>query len=222
MSLIAEFAARLPADLKATFQSLKSPIDIQRYLDGLAYIGEERDRCPLDVMKDKQCHCLDGGLFAALALRQIGDPGLLIDLIPAKNEKGVKLDDDHVLAVYRRHGLWGAIAKSNFPWLRYREPAYRNLRELVMSYFEVYFSVEAIKALRGYTRPFNISHYDRLSYAWDESGAAELYRTFYRRKEIRLITRKTEALLQPVDQRAYDSGALGVNWDWVYQPTDKS
>jgi hypothetical protein len=110
------------------------------------------------------------------------------------------------------------VAKSNFPWLRYREPVYRNLRELVMSYFEVYFSVDAIKALRGYTRPFKIAKYDDLNYAWAESGAAELYRKFYQRKEIPLISRKTEALLQPVDQRAYESGALGVNWDWVYRP----
>jgi len=220
MSLIAEFMARLPADLRTIFQSFEKPIDIQQYLDGLSYVGEERDRCPLDVMKDKQCHCLDGGLFAALALQQIGDPGLLIDLVPTKNKQGEKLDDDHVLAVYRRHGLWGAVAKSNFPWLRYREPVYRNLHELVMSYFEVYFSINAIKVLHGYTRPFNIAHYDHLNYAWDESGATELYQVFYRREEIPLITKKAEALLQPVDPRAYKSGTLGVNWDWVYHPKE--
>ncbi len=118
MSLIEEFEARLPLRLRRKFQSLQSPIDIQRYLDSLAYIGEERDRCPLDVMKDKQCHCLDGGLFAALALRRIGDPGLIIDLVPVRDEQGRKLDDDHVLAIFRRHGRWGAVAKSNFVWLR--------------------------------------------------------------------------------------------------------
>jgi hypothetical protein len=220
MSIITEFEARLPAAPRGKFQRLQRPIDIQRYLDSIPYVGEERDRCPLDVMKDEQCHCLDGGLFAALALRRIGDPGLLIDLVPAKDSKGRKLDDDHVLAVYRRHGLWGAVAKSNFPWLRYREPAYRNVRELVMSYFEVYYSVDAIKALRGYTRPFDISRHDRLDYAWDEGGAALLYKRFYSRTEIPLIPPEAEALLEPVDQRAYDSGILGVNWDWVYRPQD--
>jgi len=218
MSLISEFEARLPARLRKTFRSLKSPMDIQRYLDGIAYIGEERDRCCLDVMKDAQAHCLDGGLFAALAFRRLGDPGLLIDLVPAKDEDGNKLDDDHVLAVFRRYGLWGAVAKSNYPWLRYREPVYRSLRELVMSYFEVYYSLYSLKVLRGYTRPLDISRYDRLNYAWDEAGAGELYRIFYRRKAIPLISKRTEALLEPVDKRAYDSGVLGVDWDWVYWP----
>ncbi len=218
MSLIEEFEARLPLRLRRKFQSLQSPIEIQRYLDSLAYIGEERDRCPLDVMKDKQCHCLDGGLFAALALRRIGDPGLIIDLVPVKDQEGRKLDDDHVLAIFRRHGRWGAVAKSNFPWLRYREPVYRSIRELVMSYFEVYFSVNSIKVLRGYTRPFNIAACDRLHFAWDEAGAVKLYKRFYARTEIPLIPRASEGLLVPVDQREYDSGFLGVNWDWVYQP----
>ncbi len=218
MSVIEEFEARLPAPLRRKFQSLQSPIDIQRYLDDLAYIAEERDRSSLDVMKDRQCHCLDGGLFAALALRRIGDPGLLIDLVPVRDAKGRNLDDDHVLALFRRHERWGCVAKSNFPWLRYREPVYRNLRELVMSYFEVYFSVNSIKVLRGYTRPLDIARYDRLHYAWDEAGARELYRRFYSRKEIPLISPASEALLTPVDKRGYDSGFMGVNGDWVYKP----
>ena len=218
MSLVEEFEAKLPTALRKRFQSLQSPIDIQRYLDSLMYIGEERDRCPLDVMKDGQCHCLDGGLFAALALRRIGDPGIMIDLVPLKDARGNKLDDDHVLALFRRHGRWGCVAKSNFPWLRYREPVYRSMRELVMSYFEVYFSVNSIKVLRGYTRPFNIARYDRLNYAWDESGATRLYQRFYARKEIPLISRESEKLLTPVDKRQYESGFLGVNWDWVYRP----
>jgi hypothetical protein len=218
MSLLSEFESRLPARLKRKFRAFKHPIDIQRYLDSIPYVGEERDRCPLDVMKDGQAHCLDGGLLAALALRRIGDPGLLIDLVPAKDESGNKLDDDHVLAVFRRFGLWGAVAKSNYPWLRYREPVYRSLRELVMSYFEVYYSLYSFKVLRGYTRPLDISRYDHLHYAWDEPGAGELYQIFYRRTAIPLISKRTEALLEPVDKRAYESGVLGVNWDWVYWP----
>ncbi len=218
MSLMEEFEARLPAPLRRKFQSLKSPVDIQRYLDSLAYIAEERDRCPLDVMKDQQCHCLDGGLFAALALRRIGDPGVLIDLVPVKDAKGRNLDDDHVLALFQRHGRWGCVAKSNFPFLRYRDPVYRTVRELVMSYFEVYFSVNSIKVLRGYTRPFHIARYDGLNYAWDEAGAKELYRRFYARKEILLISRESETLLTNVDRREYDAAFMGVNWDWVYKP----
>ncbi len=218
MSTIAEFEGRLPTDLRRKFRSLDSPYAIQRFLDSLPYVAEARDRCPLDVMKDGHCHCLDGGLFAALALRRIGDPGLLIDLVPAHDQKGNKLDDDHVLAVFRRRGAWGAIAKSNFAWLRFREPVYRSLRELVMSYFEVYISIEALKVLRAYTRPLDISRCDRLEFAWSEAGAAELYKILYRRKPIPLIAQRAAAELQPVDNWAYESGTVGVSWDWVFRP----
>ena len=218
MSTLSEFENRLPADLRAAFRSFRSPADIQRYLDSLPYVGEERDRCPLDVMKDAQCHCLDGGLFAALALRRIGLPGLLIDLVPAYDRKGKQLDDDHVLAIFRRRGCWGAVAKSNYAWLRYREPVYRSLRELVMSYFEVYFSVEGLKTLRGYTRALDIARFDRLGYAWSEHGATELYRILYRRKPIMLISRQAAAELLPTDERGLASGTVGVNFGWVFRP----
>ncbi len=218
MSLVTEFESRLPAALRREFRSLRRPIEIQRTLNRMAYISEERDRCPLDVMKDRQCHCLDGGLFAALALRRIGDPGLLIDLVPLKDSKGRPLDDDHVLAVFRRHGRWGAVAKSNFAWLRYRDPVYRSLRELVMSYFEAYVSVKAIKVLRGYTRPLDISRYDGWNYAWEEGGAAKLYKKLYSRTAIPIISPENAGLLENPDQLEYDSGFLGVNMDWVYRP----
>lgn len=218
MTILSKFEARLPADRRKTFRSLGSPADIQQYLDGLPYVGEDRDRCPLDVMRDGQCHCLDGGLLAALALRRIGDRGLLVDLVPAHNRNSQKLDDDHVLAVFQRRGAWGAVAKSNFPLLRYREPVYRSVRELVMSYFDVYCSMEGIKALRAYTRPLDICTYDRLDYAFTESGAAQLYKILYGRKPIPLISKYAERLLQPADQRAFDSFMLGANLDWAYRP----
>lgn len=218
MSTLTDFENRLPDDLRVTFRGFETPADIQRYLDSVPYVGEERDRCPLDVMQDRQCHCLDGGLFAALAMRRIGYPGLLIDLVPAQDRKGHKLDDDHVLAVFRRHGAWGAVAKSNYAWLRYREPVFRSLRELAMSYFEVYFSIDGLKTLRGYTRPLDISNYDHLDYAWSEAGATELYRTLYRRKPISLISNKAASELLPTDERALASGTVGVDFGWVFRP----
>ena len=122
MSVLREFERRLPENLRSIFRSFRTPPDIQRYLDSVPYVGEERDRCPLDVMRDSQCHCLDGGLLAALAMRQIGYPGLMLDLVPTSDQHGNKLDDDHVLAIFRRNGCWGAVAKSNYSFLRYREP----------------------------------------------------------------------------------------------------
>ena len=218
MGILNEFQDRLPERIRATFRGFKTPADIQQYLDSVPYVGEDRDRGPLDVMKDAQCHCLDGGLFAALALRRIGHPGLLIDLVPAHDRRGRPLDDDHVLAVFRRNGGWGAVAKSNYAWLRYREPVFRSLRELAMSYFEVYFSIDGLKTLRGYTRPLDISRYDRLEYAWNEAGATALYKALYRRKPIRLISDRAAAGLLPTDERALASGTVGVDFGWVFRP----
>ncbi len=125
MSFLTEFQSRLPADLRTKFLSLKTPFAIQEYLNTLTYIGEERDRSPLNVMLDGQSHCLDGGFLAALALWRIGFKPLLIDIVPDPGQ-----DDDHVLALYQIDGRWGAVAKTNYINLGFREPVYKNLRIL--------------------------------------------------------------------------------------------
>ena len=124
MSFLTEFESHLPTDLRKQFLSLKTPFAIQQYLDSLTYNGEERDRSPLNVMLDGQGHCLDGGFLASLALWQIGFKPLVIDIVP---DPGV--DDDHVLALYQIEGRWGALAKTNYINLGFREPVYKNLRE---------------------------------------------------------------------------------------------
>src|SRR4051794_34354897 len=106
---------------------LRSPEAIQAFLDRIAYSSESEYRCPRSVLRDRRAHCMDGALFAAFALRELGDPPLLVDLRAVR-------DDDHVIAIFRRRGRLGAIAKSNFVGLRYREPIYRSIRELAMSY----------------------------------------------------------------------------------------
>lgn len=218
MPIWIDFEQRLPVELRTVFQSLNSPMAIQEYLDSIAYVGEERDRAPFYVMTDRQCHCLDGGLFAALALRRLGEPGWLVDLVPWAGKNGEKLDEDHVLAVFRRNGCWGAIAKANYVGLRYREPVYRSLRELAMSYFETYYNVNRVKTLRGYTRIFDISRFDGIAYAWDEAATRKLYKAFYRRKSIPLISEASFDALHLVDQRSFDAGTLGGDWNWFYKP----
>ena len=207
MSFLAEFQSRLPAGLRTLFLSLKTPFAIQQYLDGMPYIGEERDRSPLHVMLDGQCHCLDGGFLGAIALWQIGFKPLLIDIVPEPGK-----DDDHVLALYQRDGRWGAVAKSNYVNLGFREPVYKDLRELVMTYFEHYVSIHQEKTLRGYTRPLDASRYTHLHWAWDEDGANRLYHDhFYGRKSIPLITKRMAKRLSPVSDRAYAAETLHTN-----------
>jgi hypothetical protein len=207
MSFIIEFQSRLPSDLRRKFISLNRPFAIQGYLDSMPYIGEERDRSPLNVMLDGQCHCLDGGFLAALALWQIGFKPLLIDIVPDPGK-----DDDHVLALYQVDGRWGAIAKSNYVNLGFRDPVYKNLRELVMTYFEHYVSIRQEKVLSGYTRPLDASHYTHLNWAWDEAGANRLYHEhFYGRKAIPLITKRMAKRLSPVTDRVYAAETLHTN-----------
>jgi hypothetical protein len=100
---------------------------------------------------------MEGALFGAAALRQLGHPPLLLDLEAVR-------DDDHVLAIFRVRGHWGAVAKSNYSGLRYREPVYRTLRELVMSYLEHYYNLKGEKTLRGYSRPVNLTRFDSIGW----------------------------------------------------------
>jgi hypothetical protein len=119
------------------------------------------------------------------------------------------MDDDHVLALYQVEGRWGALAKSNYVNLGFREPVYRDLRELVMTYFEHYVSIHQTKTLTGYTRPLDASRYTRLNWAWDEAGANTLYyRHFYGRKPNQLITKSMRKRLSPVTDRAYQAETL--------------
>jgi hypothetical protein len=114
---------------------------------------------PRRVLAEGTAHCLEGAIFAAAALRVLGHPPLLLDLEAVQ-------DVDHVLAVFRVDGHWGAIAKSNFSGLRYREPVYRSLRELAMSYFDDYVNLRGDRTLRACSRPVDLSRFDRIHPGW--------------------------------------------------------
>lgn len=207
MTFPTEFESHLPKYLRKKVDSLNSPFAIQQYLDSMPYIGEERDRSPLNVMLDNQGHCLDGGFLAALLLWRIGFKPLLIDIVPYPGE-----DDDHVLALYQIEGRWGALAKSNYVNLGFREAVHKSLRELVMTYFEHYVSIHQKKVLRGYTRPLDASRYTHLNWAWDEDGANILYyKHFYGRPAIPIVTKSMVGRLSPVTDRNYASEVLFTN-----------
>ena len=114
---------------------------------------------PRHVLRDRTAHCLEGAIFAAAALRVLGLPPLLLDLEAVQ-------DTDHVVAVFRIGGRWGAIAKSNFAGLRYREPVYRDLRELAMSYFDGYMNLRGERTLRAYSPPVSLARFDRVHPGW--------------------------------------------------------
>ena len=143
--------------------SLRTPAGIQRYLDNLPYHLADTAWSPRIVLREQTAHCLEGAIFAAAALRVIGFPPLILDL-------EADHDTDHVIAVYKVRGHWGAVAKSNFTGCRYREPVYRTLRELALSYFNIYFNLRGERTLRRYSRPVNLARFDDRNWMTSEKG----------------------------------------------------
>ena len=127
-------------------RSLNSPGKIQTFIDKLPYRCEDGHLSARAALRDGRAHCFDGSLLAAAALKRCGLEPRLIDLCAIR-------DDDHILCSFRWKGRWGAVAKSNFPGLRYRDPVFRTARELVLSYFEFYFNLDKEKSLRQYSSP---------------------------------------------------------------------
>jgi hypothetical protein len=140
-------------------RALRTPVGIQRALDALPYHHAPTAWSPRRVLREGTAHCLEAAVFAAVALRILGHPPLLLDLEATQ-------DTDHVLAPYRLAGHWGAIAKSNFSGLRFRPPVYRTLRELALSYFEGYVNLRGDRTLRAYSRPVNLAGFDRRHPGW--------------------------------------------------------
>jgi hypothetical protein len=138
-------------------RALKSPVGVQRFLDDIPYHLAPTAWSPRVVLREGTAHCLEGATFAAAALRVLGYPPLLLDLEADQ-------DTDHVIAVFKERGHWGAVAKSNFTGCRYREPVYRNLRELALSYFHIYFNLRGERTLRRFSRPVNLTQFD--DYEW--------------------------------------------------------
>jgi hypothetical protein len=135
-------------------KKLNTPAKIQDFLNSIPSNAEETCYSPRMVLKMGKAQCMEGAMLAALALRLHGQKPLVVDLVSTKD------DVDHVMAVFQQHGHWGAITKTNHPVLRYREPIYKNIRELVMSYFHEYFLDSGKKTLRTYSRPFDLSKFD--------------------------------------------------------------
>ncbi|PIP28378.1 MAG: hypothetical protein COX29_01520 [Candidatus Moranbacteria bacterium CG23_combo_of_CG06-09_8_20_14_all_35_22] len=142
-------------------KSLNTPKKIQDFLDAMPMNFEkdgETFLSPLSVLEKKVCHCTEGAVLAALALRVNGQPPLVLDLTATRD------DFDHVIAPFRKYGKWGAISKTNHSVLRYREPVYSSIHELVMSYFHEYTDPKGRKTLRSYSQPVNLKMFDKFDW----------------------------------------------------------
>ncbi len=190
-------------------RGLRSPDAIQRFLDDLLYNkekGGETARSPRRVLETREAHCFEGALLAAAALRRLGYPPLVVQL------RSTSRDDDHVLALFRERraaGSWGALAKSNYSGLRFRSPVYRSLRELVMSYFDVYYNLEGEKSLRAFTRPVDLARFDARGWETAEEDLWDVSACLATRRFTPVLTRAQIRALTPMDRRLYDAGLVG-------------
>jgi hypothetical protein len=210
------FETHIIPEQLSILSSLTNPYQIQLFLDQTPYSADDLNRTPVEVMQDRVAHCLDGAIFAAAALRRLGFPPLLLDMFPDPG-----MDDDHVLAVFRINGYFGAVAKSNFPGLRFREPVFRSIRELVLSYFESFFNVDGVKTLRSYTRLIDLSQFDHLDWIFNRKGVDTIEHRLLTLHRKPLITEEMASNLNPVDPLSYKAGTIGVNPDGLYKPVRK-
>lgn len=182
--------------------SLSTPEKIQIYLDHITYCGEDDDyHCPLVLVNTGLGCCFAGALFGAAALRRLGHPPRIIEL---KSEN----DDDHILAVFKKNGLWGAVAKSHYVGLRSREPVYKTLRELTMSYFEHYYNRRRERTLRSYSVPLDLRKYDSLHWMTKEDGMNTIADALDRLRHVPLFPARLPKSFTKVDMLVYRSGPI--------------
>jgi hypothetical protein len=196
---------------RTALDRLTDPARIQGFLDRIAYSADPVYRCPRSVLRDRKAHCFDGALFAAAALRRIGYPPLLVDMRAVR-------DDDHIIAIFRRDGGIGAVAKSNFVGLRYREPIFRSVRELTLSYFEEFYNLDREKTLREYSLPLDLSRFDALAWETSDDGLEVIATRLDTIRHFPLVTAGQAAALAPVDRRLFDAGLTGANRAGLYKP----
>jgi len=205
----------LTSQERQLLDTLDSPPRIQSFLDGIEYPSGEENRSCVDVLRQRKAHCLDGGLFATMALRRIGYRPRIIDLQPDPGR-----DDDHVLALFQIDGFWGAIAKSNYSGLRFREAIYRTTRELALSYFEDFFNVLGEKTLRTCSRVIHLERFDHLNWMTESSGVDAIEVYLKQVKTYPLISNVQTARLSLMDKRSFDAGTLGINLNGTFNPEE--
>jgi hypothetical protein len=197
---------QLTAGETRTFRALKTPYGIQRFLDALPYHIATTAWSPRRVLKERTAHCLEGAIFGAAALRAIGRPPLIVDLESYH-------DTDHVIAVFRERGHWGAIAKSNYAGLEYREPIHRTLRELALSYFPLYFNLRRERTLRTFSRPVDLKRFDDRDWMTSDKDVWFIPEYLLDISHTQLLAPGIAKRLHRLEERTFKAGLVGHRWE---------
>ena len=180
----------------ATLKRLDTPEKIQAFLNAIPCnheIGGETILSVREVLRQRRAHCMEGAMVAAAAMWLNGERPLLLHL-------DCDLSDyPHVIAVFRHHGAWGAISKTNGPPLRYRDPIYRTLRELALSYFHEYSNRRGHKTLRRYSVAFDMRRVDPAEWVTASRSCWETHDRLVGLRHYPLISRRQERMLAKLD-----------------------
>jgi len=136
---------------EATLRGLNTPEKVQAFIDALAYDGADDYFSVRSTLRTRKAHCMGGALVAACCMERLGYGAPRIIGIEAHN------DDSHALCIYKKNGFWGALGKSNFTLIRSRQPVYKTVRELMMSYFDMYFNTKREMSMTHYAGPYNLN-----------------------------------------------------------------
>lgn len=197
----------LSAKELAILKKLTTPEKVQTFISSIPQNFErDGDSCMSvrEVLASRRAHCIEGALVAALAFWVNGEEPLLMDLTATKD------DFDHVVALFKRDDCWGAISKGNHAYTRYRDPVYRTLRELAMSYFHEYYDTKGIKTLRSFSLPVNLRKYK--AEAWiNGNGAWQIAEDLDHVRHFSLITPTQSKHLRPIDDVERRAGKVTVH-----------
>jgi hypothetical protein len=193
------------------FHKLNSTESIQNFLDDISYDARDGTSSPRYVIKDGTANCFEGALFAACALEHLGHKPLIVDMV-AHN------DDDHVLAIFKYYGHLGAIAKSNTTVLRYREPVYKSVRELIMSYFDLYINTLGEKTLRLYSTPMNLHRFDKKNWRTTDQNLDYIGDALGEMKHFKVLSPSLMQNLSKANPLLLKATLLGSNEEGLYRP----
>jgi len=196
----------LSRDELRILKKLNTPRKIQDFVTAIP-INFEQDEytslSPRRVLRENRAHCIEAAFLAAVALRLQGHQPLILDLTADGK------DEDHVVALFKQHGHWGAISKTNHVTLRYREPVYKTIRELVMSYFHEYFTNHnGRKTLRSFSQPVNLARFDKKGWVTDEKQLWYVVDHLFKIPHTKILSRKQIATLRKVDEIERKAGKI--------------
>ena len=200
--------------LLKSFKQFKKPRDIQFFLNSVKYNPNKGTNSPGKVLRLQKANCFEGALFAAAALRMLGHKPLIVDLMAVN-------DDDHIVALFKHNNCYGAVAKSNTTTLRFREPIYRTLKELILSYFEFYFNTIGEKTLRSYSNPVDLSRFDKLNWMNTEDNLDYIGDYLYTVKHHNILDRKSVLYLSQADDELVKLCFTGSVPEGLFKPKEK-